>query len=319
MKDIAELIRRHIDFWSVKASAKAFRPKFVYHFTELKNAASVINSGVLFSRSGALELGLMKNENAAVGIIGATQEAYKHCVRLYYRPRTPTQFHNEGIKPLGDRYQGAHCPVPIFLAFDKLKILTTSGVLLSDGNVAAPSAHVGDVEEMFKSIDFAEVFHHGSYDRDSHPSIKFHRQAEILVPNQISLSEHLAWIGCRTSAERQTLLHLLSKGALAKYMHLVRLADSVFFEKSWIFVDKIEYDGMILVFYFNANSKHIDPIEVHLNIKFSDGSEWTHEASINLHSTWTIKLGRRYDFIDVRLTVLGCLAYENRLSSAELL
>lgn len=34
---------------------------------------------------------------------------------LYFRPRTPTQFHNEGIRPPLQRGQsGAHCPVPIF-------------------------------------------------------------------------------------------------------------------------------------------------------------------------------------------------------------
>jgi hypothetical protein len=43
--------------------------------------------------------------------------------RLYFRPRTPTQFHIEGIRKSGDYYMGyTHAPTLVMLIFDSFNV-----------------------------------------------------------------------------------------------------------------------------------------------------------------------------------------------------
>lgn len=316
---LSEQLIRHIQYWSGQTKARAFLPKFVYHFTELKNAISILTDGILLSREETLKQGKMKNENAACDIIANTTNKFKCYARLYYRPGTPTQYYNEGIRPIEKRYHGAHCAVPYFFAFDKIKILSTKGVLLSDGNVASPNAVVKPVDEMFSSIPFNEVFHSGYFDPESQSSIKYHRQAEILFPKGITLSNNLSWIGCRSNAERQTLLFCLGKDIANKYIPLIRLADSVFFKKLWIYVDNVDFNDNELAFYFNPNSEHSGKITVTLKVKFPGTVEASKKFTIDGHSRWSVTFPKKYPYITVKLFIFDCLAYANKLYSAELL
>lgn len=318
MIPFAERIEKHIDYWSEKASAKAFRPKFVYHFTELANAVSILESGSLYSRYMAEKLELMKNENASSDVIGNTLEKYKRFARLYFRPRTPTQYHNEGIRPQSERYGTAHCAVPFFFAFDKLKTLSLPGVHLSNGNVAKPSVVVRPAGEYFENIPFDKVFHYGRVDMMCDSDIIFHRHAEILVPKVLKLDESLAWIGCRSHAERQTLISLLSRQSRSKYLHLIRIADSVFFEKAWIFIDNVTFDGKQLTFYFNPSSRHIGQVAVKLMVTYGNGQTATIERELTAKSLWPIKFRAPQDVLDVQLYVLGCLAFSGRLHAVDL-
>lgn len=88
---------------------------FCFHFTNLNNAVSILQNGMLVSRKKALESGIMENENASIDVINQTDEEWNKYVRLYFRPRTPTQYNNEGFRSksnLGSLQ--AHCPFPVF-------------------------------------------------------------------------------------------------------------------------------------------------------------------------------------------------------------
>ena len=95
-------------------------PNFFYHFTDVHNASSILYSGYIYSRREATERNIMYNDNASRAVIDATNIDSKCYGRLYFRPLTPTQFHNEGYKPSGIRHGdiNASCPVPIFLCED---------------------------------------------------------------------------------------------------------------------------------------------------------------------------------------------------------
>ena len=41
----------------------------------------------------------MRSDNASQSVISVTMDDAKDYARLYFRPLTPTQFHNEGYKP----------------------------------------------------------------------------------------------------------------------------------------------------------------------------------------------------------------------------
>lgn len=115
MKDWANEIHQHIQSWSTRLGNLDWWPRFVYHFTDVQNAVEILRSGYLYSRTEAANRGLMLSDNASPQVIQPTTPAHFDFVRFYFRPRTPTQFQNEGIRPQPQRpLGGAHCPIPIF-------------------------------------------------------------------------------------------------------------------------------------------------------------------------------------------------------------
>jgi hypothetical protein len=62
-------VQTHIETWSKKLSDRSFWPKFVYHFTDLQNALSILDSDRLYSRTEAMRRGLVKTDSASPDVI----------------------------------------------------------------------------------------------------------------------------------------------------------------------------------------------------------------------------------------------------------
>ena len=137
MKPWADDIRQHIERWSNRLGNLNWWPRYVYHFTDIHNAVNILKERYLYSRAEAQQFGLMKVDNASPAVIQQTQSAHLEYVRLYFRPLTPTQYRNEGIRPIGRReLEGAHCPAPVYFCFDTFEILAMDETHFSDGNIA---------------------------------------------------------------------------------------------------------------------------------------------------------------------------------------
>ncbi|PKE62175.1 DarT ssDNA thymidine ADP-ribosyltransferase family protein [Macrococcoides caseolyticum] len=118
-----------------------------WHFTDIKNMARILRHGALYSQKIAKEKDLMKNDNASQKVNHThTLEEIHDYVRFYLRPKTPTQYRNEGIfKTLKKNEKGcrrlydskgefwekdlAHLPVPIFIGFDLKQVIKKGGSL----------------------------------------------------------------------------------------------------------------------------------------------------------------------------------------------
>src|SRR5205809_2806097 len=143
-------------------------------------------------------------------------DEWKDCVRLYFRPRTPTQHQVEGFRPAGGLGSlGKHMPVPIFLLFDAKEILTRKTTRFSTGNLSQ-NPPVGEDAAFFESIPFEKIYHDSWMREEEKSEIKFHRHAEIIVPHELDL-DGLRRIWCRSEAEYQTLLHLLPPQLAKKF------------------------------------------------------------------------------------------------------
>ena len=94
-------------------------PAYFYHFTDIHNAIGIIDKMWIYGRKTAVESNLMKSDNASENVISLTNDYVKNYARLYFRPKTPTQFHTEGYKPshIRNKNINALCPVPIFFLF----------------------------------------------------------------------------------------------------------------------------------------------------------------------------------------------------------
>ncbi|MCC6315464.1 MAG: DUF4433 domain-containing protein [Thermomicrobiales bacterium] len=102
-------------------------PGFLFHVTDVHNARSILSMGRLLCREVLQDRGIAGPQTAAPRIIATTAPWVHQHVRLYFRPRTPTRWRNEGIRPRGEIWQGAHCPVPVALLFDAKSILGMAG------------------------------------------------------------------------------------------------------------------------------------------------------------------------------------------------
>src|SRR2546426_496311 len=84
--------------WLV-ATNHAHWPSFLFRVDDVRAAASILERGALCSRNRASALGLLQHDSASRGVIEHSPDWIKDCVRLYFRPRTPTEFRSEGFRP----------------------------------------------------------------------------------------------------------------------------------------------------------------------------------------------------------------------------
>jgi hypothetical protein len=98
-------------------------PRFFFHITDASNVVSILRDSELLCREVVQATGRMQNDNASAAVLEGTHPDNFKAVRLYFRPRTPTFWHNEGICPDGrcTKY-GAHCPMPVALLFDSAAV-----------------------------------------------------------------------------------------------------------------------------------------------------------------------------------------------------
>lgn len=280
MKSWREDISQHIQHWENQLGNLGWWPRYIYHFTDVQNAARILSEGVLYSRYEATNRNRMVVDNASPEIIKNTDPVYTHFVRLYFRPRTPTQYCNEGIRPLENRELGAHCPVPIYFCFDALELLSQDNVEFSDGNMASPRAIHNDTRELFLNIPFHYVYHNGAFPPTIRDEIIFRRNAEVLVPEKLGFA-HLVFIACRSEAERQTLLHLLPKNKSNKIKRKVRLGEQGFFERRWTHVEEVVAINHEIIFRLNPSTQIPGPFDIRVEyVEHGKESPWIFQKRI---------------------------------------
>ena len=256
-------IKSHLDSLrqaSWLGPARKWWPNYLFHCTDTQNVVNILNSGELLSRVQAKGTGRLQVDIAAPNIIDQTDAEWQDYVRLYFRPRTPTQYNNEGFRPKGQWKYDAHCPVPVYLLFDAILVLSKAECLFTDGNVAAGATPMGSIDELRK-IPFRLVYHDSWFDPSDRPTIVYHRNAEVLVPRRLGLGAVRA-IFCRSQAEYETLLYLLPPGTLARWVDKIGVQPSFnLFHNRWTFVQQVEMSDERLIFRFNPVTETPGPFD----------------------------------------------------------
>ena len=249
----SHFVDQHIAHWERRLTGgmypyRVMWPRYLFHHSPIENVVDILKRGVLLSRNDMQ--GLAARDVAGAGVIEARDHAHPF-VRFYFRPRTPTQYHIEGIRRQGEcRYgEHAHAPVLVMLMFKARNVLTSEGVSFCDRNMQLGAAVRGESEQYFSEIPFDKVFSEGSTGGDV--SYTHHRCAEVLATSPLELNENLKWICCRSDAERTTLLHLLGPAA-AKWRSQIHVSDDlIVFQKEYAFVDEVELSSNGVLFRFN--------------------------------------------------------------------
>ena len=263
-REIAE-IRQHLAElrrapWMDRA--REWWPRFLFHCTDISNAVNILRQEELGSRQRAISTGQLKLDIASSEVIAQTDSQWKDYVRLYFRPKTPTQYRNEGFRPVGQRSLDSHCPVPVYLVFDALTVLSRADCRFSDGNLGSARATARDDVPFLKQIPFDKVYHNDSqFFPTGLRQIVYHRHAEVLVPERMGL-ESLRYIYCRSPAEYETLLHLLPLETRSLWQEKIGIRPELgLFNREWTFVERVEMSAERLIFRFNRITETPGPFD----------------------------------------------------------
>ena len=312
MKDWLDDLRDHVTRWNnrLKKEGRPWWPRFVYHYTDVTNAISVLNTGVLYSRAEAKVRRLMLNENANPEIIAGTELGHLDFVRLYFRPRTPAQYVNEGIKPLTDRAKG-HCPVPVFFVFDLVEVVGRDDARFSSGTLASHKHGHSDERDYFvNTIPWRDVYGDGVPRTDA---VKKARAAEVVIPRGLPIGPELKGIFCRSPAERVTLIDGLAHGVRAAWENKIRTGFSDFFVRRHPYIVNVSgrEGGLIDVeFSMRLFSRH-GRVSIGL-----DGQprprRWEGQFSDD-QAHMTVRIHGWHEAAHVSVHMEDCLAYQGRV------
>ena len=146
-----------------------------------------------------------------------------------------------------------NAPFPVYLLFDAVEVLSRTGVLFTEGSVANGAQPTDDLD-FFKAIPFQTVYHSIPVRPQDRNRIVYHRHAEVLAPQRLSL-DTLRYIYCRSQAEYETLLNLLSPGQLSHWTGKIGVRpDLNLFHRQWCFVEQVEMDRTSVKFRFNVGN-----------------------------------------------------------------
>jgi hypothetical protein len=315
-KDDAEAIARILKELSEEEWLKGNRewwPKFVFHYTDVRNAVEIIKSGKLLSRSELDKGSGMVVDNASRDVIAHTDDHIRDFVRLYFRPQTPTQFRNEGIRPLGMRELESHCPVPIFFLFDSVDVLTRTDSKFSAGNLAVGGTELFSTAEELKQLDFRKIYHVGTFQSHMRDTIIYHRNAEVVIPTELDLSS-LRFIVCRSPAEKDTLLHLLPAEFFLEWNRKILIASkSQFFNCRWTLVEIAELTSDQITFNFSPDTQTSGPFDMKVNITNIDKHKEYNVQDPKFHANKVlqIRVPSGVERYNVQLWLDGDLAFAN--------
>ena len=261
-------------YTAISTTAKKAWFKYCYHFSHVENIVSILEDGELLSRTLATSMGKMHSDNASEVIINRTKLEYQDYVRLYFRPKSPTQFHNEGFKTkkqLRISSLDAQCPVPVFLFLDIRKVLNHPDVFFSEKSLASgDEVLLYSTPEEFRDLPFAKIYHDEVPTAEEKRAIVGHRHAEIVLPDRLPITEYLQKIVVRTPAEKETLLSLMSNEVKDKYSHLIQIdtTNNVFFSY-WPHIGKVTLHQKSFDLELRSSSKYLT---LDLTFEFLDAS-----------------------------------------------
>lgn len=307
-----ETCDKHSAFWEklFARSSYPYRrnwPARLFRHEPLESALAVINSGLLKSRNGAA--GHIAHDVAPDDIIGANELAHDY-VRLYFRPRTPTQWNIEGIREPSDFYHGKHAPVLFMFLFNAKKILTTPGVMFSDGNMQSGASQTSDNDANFAALDFASIYHEGPIPADQRDHVRRSRCAEVLCANPLVLNGNLEAVICRSDAERRLLLNEL--GPNFDNGDRVRVfKEPGIFNADFAFVESADLteEGLLVRFHPPNRGAREGRVQVTITSASSNRLMKRWDQSLDLGKRWQFKADLEDGSYRIEILLRDCLAF----------
>ena len=303
-------------------------PDFLFHFTDIRNAVSILKHGFLLSRDEAKRQGIDFASSANSRIISRTAPAIKDSVRFYFRPETPTTYRMEGFKPPNKRYEDAHCPVPIYFLFDMREILSLNATRFSDGNLARGEYRLFTTADEFIQLPFRDIYHNTPYNPEDRDRYVNASQAEVIYPRIISL-DHLKFIYCRSSAERETLQNLLPTDVWKQWQAKVKVNKKrKLFSKTCLYIEDVTLtkESIDIHFHLPKKREHYGPFKIRVDLtdprtrrcSYHFQREYSNIVAELTNARFNPSFGKNLSNYDVSVSIDERLAYwgYKRISAA---
>lgn len=287
--------------------ARYWWPYFLFYFGDVHEIAAALTAGMLLPpvKSGG-------------GGRGRTQRSgrWDHQVRLYFRPRTPDLFLNEGIRSAGGR-TGGHIPVPVYLLFDLEAILCAPETRFSEGDVT----HVEKTYKSataFRDLPFDLIYHDSWFRNDERDEIMNARRSQVIVPGVLAL-DHLQHIWCRSAAEYDMLRALLPDEAWATWRSKITArTDYTLFNRRWLYVEEALLTPDEVRLRFNPCEQgrgECAGFRARVEVQYPDGQVRAAESpALDSTQDLVIQLDGRRAAYQVRLYLDEALAYVGHFS-----
>lgn len=295
-------------------------PSRLFRHEPLENITRILSSGQLLSRFDAT------NQNAGIPldiapaeIIEASDAALK-AVRLYFRPKNPTQWNIEGIREPCDFYYGKHAPILFMMLFNSEKILTSPGVSFSDGNMQGCMPNVYSDDNGFRQLDFSKIYHDSFFEPHMRDAIIGARCSEVLVPSPLNLAGSLEAVVCRSAAERQTLLYQLGTDFLSADRIRVANEAGIFFgDYAYVETVDVARDGVHVKFHSPRRGLRTGDVTVraHSFANPSNSRDWN-VPMIDLAPEWHFQTNLPEDTYVIMINVRNCRAYQATATISDL-
>ncbi len=301
----------------VRRTERRWWPRLLFHYTDINNAIRILQNGCLYSRGQLENAGGLAVSSGSSVVLAGTDTTIKDCVRLYFRPKTPTQFHAEGVRSktilAKSMFSDAHCPVPVFFLLDSASILTRNDSLFSDGSLASPKAQIFQTANELENLPWKKIYHNSWFDVEKDRDIVFRRGAEVIVPISLDL-EALRYIYCRSEAERETLLFLLPYPLRKRYQRkIVSTTRSTLYFRQHTFLETVQLDSSAVSMNFSPETNSGGPFHLQIDLVFNEQQESFSISDFNLakYHNWKIPLGEFIPNYSIQIFLDGFLIYAN--------
>lgn len=289
-------------------------PKYLFHHASLTNATGILQTGNLLSREDAATQ--THDDVAPLEVIARRSDAHKFA-RLYFRPRTPTQYQVEGIRKATECYLGNtsnHIPVAYMFLFSSESVLTLEGTHFSNGNMQSPNTKYEGTDEFFNSILFGNVFHEGSFQQSEKDTVLKARCAEVLTDSPLRLDQHLKFVLCRSEAERHTLLNSYPDASTELKSKIRTVTEVGIFQSHYSYIKGVDLTAASCLIQL-APRRDGQKIECELYVKDFEGKIVRHlpETTIDPAKRLRVNFGRTLESgtFELEIYVEKHLAYKN--------
>ncbi|MHC3378009.1 metallophosphoesterase family protein [Ligilactobacillus equi] len=251
-------------------NAKGEDSGMIWHFTDINNFVNVMQNMAVMSKNMAVDREVMKNDNASSQVNDNSTSDWVHdYARFYLRPKTPTQYRNEGIFLSNRKYTrfdpelNAHLPIPIFIGFDLKEALLRNKVVVQKQTLARSGLSKRSVDDLDLSSFKDNV-------KDIYETSKgnpFFQHTEVIAKEKFSFTyENIEKIVVRTYREKQLLLTALAENDLRHFSEDVTKGiwnyyDKIVVDSDFFYNNGSNYGLRAEVFEDILNNKKLKPIE----------------------------------------------------------
>ena len=323
MKRDADQIRTVLDNLSrmdwIKRTERRWWPRFLFHYTDIQNAARILSLGHLHSRQYLVDEQLLAVSSGSEEVLAGTHSDVKNSVRLYFRPKTPTQYYAEGVKSShtlsNSRFPDAHCPVPVFFLFDAAEVLSREDSWFSDRGLASRNYQIMSTAQDLANLDWRKIYHTGSIDirRPEESDIISRRMAEVIIPDRLDL-ESLKWIYCRSEAEKDTLLHLLTDALRPLYeTKIVATTRSDLYFRQHTYLESVRMESKAAYLSFSPDTQSPGPFRFQVIIRSNNDTRRNAKEDVFLQKgKFRGKINTGFNEYELEIRLDRHMVYRNR-------